>query len=412
MRELKKCSFEWENKIPKEWMEVRLKDVLSKQSRQISDDDQIVICSNQGKVTYRGEKNPGLVSMTENGYQGVNPGDLLIHGMDTWHGAIAISGIRGKCTGVVHVCESRQSKRFIAYYLQSLAFRNVYKALSNGVRQNTSDFRSWQKAGSIPIVLPLLSEQCRIADYLDSKCMEIDKAIKAAEASIEEYSFYKKSVIFQAVTKGLNPDVPMKDSGIEWIGAIPNSWNAVPQKRLMRKIKTICEKWSGEDVLSLTVDGVIVRDLVNPKGKMPTTFDGYQFVSNGNLLLCLFDIDVTPRCVGIIRNNGVTSPAYSQFELIDGDSVEFYYWYLRAMDDQKLYLHLTSTLRSSFTADCFGKIIACRPPLHEQIEISNYLENKCSEIDRAIFAKREIINELNEYKKSLIWETVTGKREV
>ena len=150
-------------------MEVRLKDVLSKQSRQISDDDQIVICSNQGKVTYRGEKNPGLVSMTENGYQGVNPGDLLIHGMDTWHGAIAISGIRGKCTGVVHVCESRQSKRFIAYYLQSLAFRNVYKALSNGVRQNTSDFRSWQKAGSIPIVLPLLSEQCRIADYLDSK---------------------------------------------------------------------------------------------------------------------------------------------------------------------------------------------------------------------------------------------------
>ena len=202
--------------------------------------------------------------MTENGYQGVNPGDLLIHGMDTWHGAIAISGIRGKCTGVVHVCESRQSKRFIAYYLQSLAFRNVYKALSNGVRQNTSDFRSWQKAGSIPIVLPLLSEQCRIADYLDSKCMEIDKAIKAAEASIEEYSFYKKSVIFQAVTKGLNPDVPMKDSGIEWIGAIPNSWNAVPQKRLMRKIKSICEKWSGEDVLSLTVDGVIVRDLVNP----------------------------------------------------------------------------------------------------------------------------------------------------
>ena len=110
MRELKTCSFEWENKIPKEWMEVRLKDVLSKQSRQISDDDQIVICSNQGKVTYRGEKNPGLVSMTENGYQGVNPGDLLIHGMDTWHGAIAISGIRGKCTGVVHVCESRQSK--------------------------------------------------------------------------------------------------------------------------------------------------------------------------------------------------------------------------------------------------------------------------------------------------------------
>lgn len=83
MRDFKKCSLEWESEIPSEWKEARLKDVLSKQNREILEGDQIVICSNQGKVTYRGEKNPGLVSMTENGYQGVNPGDLLIHGMDT-----------------------------------------------------------------------------------------------------------------------------------------------------------------------------------------------------------------------------------------------------------------------------------------------------------------------------------------
>lgn len=204
----------------------------------------------------------------------------------------------------------------------------------------------------------------------------------------------------------------MKDSCIEWIGKIPSSWDVVPQKILMRKTKSICEKWTGEDVLSLTVDGVIVRDLVNPKGKMPTTFDGYQFVSEGNLLLCLFDIDVTPRCVGVIRNDGVTSPAYSQFELIGGDSVDFYYWYLRAMDDQKLYLHLTNTLRSSFTADDFGRIISCRPPLSEQVEIAEHLAKKCSEIDGAIEAKQQIIDELKAYKKSLIWEVVTGKREV
>lgn len=94
----------------------------------------------------------------------------------------------------------------------------------------------------------------------------------------------------------------MIDSGIEWVGMIPSTWDTISNKYIMRKQKRICSTWNGEDVLSLTVNGVIVRDLENPTGKMPATFDGYQYAYENELLMCLFDIDVTPRCVGRVRN--------------------------------------------------------------------------------------------------------------
>ena len=105
----------------------------------------------------------------------------------------------------------------------------------------------------------------------------------------------------------------LKDSGIDWVGKMPKAWNLIANKYIMHKEKNICDKWNNEDVLSLTMNGVIVRDLVNPTGKMPTTFDGYQYINKGDLLMCLFDIDVTPRCVGRVFNEGVTSPAYCNF---------------------------------------------------------------------------------------------------
>lgn len=180
----------------------------------------------------------------------------------------------------------------------------------------------------------------------------------------------------------------------------------------MRKKKLICEKWQGESVLSLTTSGVVVRDVESGKGKFPATFDGYQYIDAGNLVLCLFDIDVTPRCTGLARQSGVISPAYSQFAMLPGAEARFYDYYFRAMDDRKLYLGLTSTMRHSFTADAFGLIRALRPSAEEQLRIANYLDAKTAEVDRLVSSKRAIIADLKAYKQSLIYETVTGKREV
>lgn len=265
---------------------------------------------------------------------------------------------------------------------------------------------------SVKLPNPPIDEQRRIADFLDEKCVEIDRAVSAAEQSIEEYKAYKNSIVFQAVTKGLDSNVPTADSGLDWIGRAPKHWDVLEQKWLMRKKKLICEKWQGESVLSLTTSGVVVRDVESGKGKFPATFDGYQYIDAGNLVLCLFDIDVTPRCTGLARQSGVISPAYSQFAMLPGAEARFYDYYFRAMDDRKLYLGLTSTMRHSFTADAFGLIRALRPSAEEQLRIANYLDAKTAEVDRLVSSKRAIIADLKAYKQSLIYETVTGKREV
>lgn len=198
----------------------------------------------------------------------------------------------------------------------------------------------------------------------------------------------------------------MKDSGIEWIGDIPVSWKIMPNKYLMRKEKKICPVYHGEDILSLTMKGVIVRDL-DAGGKMPTSFDGYQRLEAGNLLMCLFDIDVTPRCVGLIKQAGVSSPAYSQFVLRKGADAAYYCYYYTMLDNDKTLLHLAKNLRHSLTEDQLGAIPVIVPPIEEQQRIADFLDTKCAEIDALTADIQTQMDTLEQYKRSVITETVT-----
>ena len=198
----------------------------------------------------------------------------------------------------------------------------------------------------------------------------------------------------------------MKDSGIEWIGQIPTNWDVVPHKRVMHKVKEICEQYNGEDIISLTMNGVIKRDLT-AGGKMPTSFDGYQYVKPNDLLLFLFDIDVTPRCVGVVKDYGVTSPAYSRFVIHDGYYNAYYDYLLRAIDDDKVFVHLSKNLRSSLTENDFGAIKTCVPPLAEQERIAAFLDAGCSEIDAVLEKTRASIEEYKKLKQAVITQAVT-----
>lgn len=199
----------------------------------------------------------------------------------------------------------------------------------------------------------------------------------------------------------------MKESGIEWVGLIPDTWSVIPNKYVMHKEKNLCEKWSGEDVMSLTMNGVIVRDLQNPTGKMPATFDGYQYIEDGDLLMCLFDIDVTPRCVGKVTHDGVTSPAYSNFKMHDNASRDYFYYYYLMVDNTKELLHLAKNLRHSFTEEQLGQLNVPMPPLSEQQAIADYLDKICSKIDEIIAEAKASIDEYKELKQSVIFEAVT-----
>ena len=199
----------------------------------------------------------------------------------------------------------------------------------------------------------------------------------------------------------------MKESGIDWIGKIPVNWSVMPNKWVMHKQKDLCEKYNNEDILSLTMKGVIVRDL-DAGGKIPTTFDGYQKLEPNNLLMCLFDYDVTPRCVGLIKNYGLTSPAYSQFVMDRGNVPSYYYYYYLMIDNTKELLHLAKNLRHSFTEEQLGEIYTPVPPIFEQEKIAHYLDIKISEIDNIIEKSKETINDYREYKKSIIIKRVTN----
>ena len=198
----------------------------------------------------------------------------------------------------------------------------------------------------------------------------------------------------------------MKDSGIEWVGKVPATWKVMPNKYIMTKKKVIKEVYDDENIISLSMNGVIVRDL-EAGGKMPKTFDGYQIVYPGNLLMCLFDYDVTPRCIGLIKDYGVTSPAYSQFVMNNGNYSGYYYYYYLMVDHTKALLHLAKNLRHSFTEEQLGAILAPVPTIEEQHQIVHYLDTKCSEIDATAEDIQKEISLLEDYKKSVITEVVT-----
>lgn len=200
--------------------------------------------------------------------------------------------------------------------------------------------------------------------------------------------------------------VEMKDSGIKWVGEIPKNWAIIHNKYIMYKRKEIITNYNSEDILSLTMKGVIKRDL-NEGGKMPSSFDGYQKINKGNLLLCLFDIDVTPRCVGIIKDDGITSPAYSQFVIRSSNDVRYYYYYYLMTDNGKALVHLSKSLRHSLNEDQFGNINTIKPPLSEQQAIADFLDKKCADVNRLSEQIQKEIDALQEYRKSVITKAVT-----
>lgn len=183
------------------WRLTKIGYICTKLSRSFVPEDTALICSNKGKVQVRADDLTGIMVSDDNAMQGIHAGDIAIHGMDTWHGAIALSEFDGKITRVVHVCDSTEDKRFIVYYMQHLAFQGVYKLISNGVRGNTSDFRSWDKVRDIWIAIPeTKEEQAEICDYLDRQCMAVEEVIATKKEQLEVLGEYKKSLIFEYVT--------------------------------------------------------------------------------------------------------------------------------------------------------------------------------------------------------------------
>lgn len=412
MREMKDSGIEWIGDIPVSWKIMPNKYLMRKEKKicPVYHGEDILSLTMKG-VIVRDLDAGGKMPTSFDGYQRLEVGNLLMCLFDI--------DVTPRCVGLIKqagvsspaysqfVLRKGADAAYYCYYYTMLDNDKTLLHLAKNLRHSLTE----DQLGAIPVIVPPIEEQQRIADFLDTKCAEIDALTADIQTQIDTLEQYKRSVITETVTKGLNPNAEMKDSGIEWVGKMPLAWDAVPNKYLMYKVKNICPVYNGEDILSLTTNGVIIRDL-NGGGKMPTSFDGYQKVTPGNLLMCLFDIDVTPRCIGLVKNFGLTSPAYSQFVMRTGAYAPYYYYYYLMVDYTKELLHMAKNLRHSLTEDQLGAIKAPNPPYEEQVQIAEFLDKKCVEINLVIEDKNRQLATLDEYKKSLIFEYVTGKKEV
>lgn len=275
--------------------------------------------------------------------------------------------------------------------------------------------------GNLNIPLPPLSEQQRIADFLDTKCGILDRTINAVSRQIEDLEKYKKALITKTVTKGIckkgEPERAMKDSGVEWIGKVPEEWSVSKVKYNFSTFKKIPGKESEKyERLSLTMNGVKHREKWTAEGLQPKDFMSYQLLRKGDLVFRLIDLQnpSKSRRVALSHDTGLISPAYT---ILHADNNKMLPEYAEMFFLMMSYLDVFNALgscgvRSSINNAELMKISVLVPPLAEQQQIADYLDEKCKNIDNRVQKRRQQLEWLKEYKKSLIFDYVTGKKRV
>ena len=412
MREMKDSGLPWAGDIPQYWNIAKGKHFMAVLERPVRDDDNVITCFRNGEVTLRSNRREDgfTVATVEAGYQGIEPGDLVVHGMDGFAGAIGISDSRGKGTPALNVLSCSENKKYIMYLLRAMAYTEVFMALSTGIRVRTCD-TNWKKLKSLDYLIPPADEQQCIADFLDAKCAEIDALTADIQTQIDTLEQYKRSVITETVTKGLNPNAEMKDSGIQWIGNMPAHWDVIRGKYILRYMQKPVREDDG--VITCFRNGeVTLRSNRREDGfTMSDKEIGYQGIDVGDLVV--HGMDGFAGSIGISDSRGKASPVLNVLET--DQNKRYIMYYLRSMAYSDVFLALATGIRVRSCDLRWNKLAELSypvPPLNEQNAIVKHIDSVLSKADAVIADKKAQLATLDEYKKSLIFEYVTGKKEV
>lgn len=414
MREMKDSGIEWAGVIPNTWNINKGKYFMELLTRPTLETDEVITCFRDGEVTLRSKRREEgfTVSLTEAGYQGIEIGDLVVHGMDGFAGSIGISDSRGKATPVLNVLDTEQNKRYMMYLMRTMAYCELFLSLATGIRVRTCD-TNWKKLREIDYILPTIPEQKAIADFLDNECDELNTLISDIQSQIETLEQYKRSVITEAVTKGLDPDVEMRDSGVQWIGDIPAHW-------LVEKVKFHLQRNEprnpgDKQVLSVYREyGVIPKDSRDDNHNVTSEdTSNYKYVVPGNLVIN--KMKAWQGSMGVSEYEGIVSPAYFIYKFTDNQIMPKYLHYLFRSCYKDEFRRISGGIREGqwdLSPYEFSNTLLLIPPTDEQNRIVSYIDARISEIEFAITEKKQQIETIEEYKKSLIFEYVTGKKEV
>ena len=417
-REFKDSGIEWIGQIPKEWEVARAKNIFSQRSSK-GNTTEVLLSATQKAGMLPQYMLEGVVQTNANTdlqtFKTVHQNDYVIS-LRSFQGGFEMSNYEGVCSPAYQVFYNKVpiSHQYFWLLFKSYGFIDKINSLTVGIREGKNI--QYKDFSNMLLAIPSLFEQQKIADYLDKVCGEVDEMVALQETMIEELKAYKQSVITEAVTKGLNPNVPMRDSGIDWIGGIPEHWEVIKIGRLFRLREERNYKSMEEvQLLSLyTGIGVFPHGEQEERGNKAVTVEGYKVVHKDDIVVNI--ILAWMGAIGVSDYDGVTSPAYDVYIPDITKVVPHYFHYVFrtkgiAAECYKYGRGIMMMRWRTYSSE-FKQISVPYPSIEEQQHIASYLDRKCSEIDSLIALKQAKIEELKEYKKSVIYEYVTGKKEV
>lgn len=418
MREMKDSGIEWVGAIPATWKihplyyyfsERKCKNTLGKENNLLSLSYGRVIRKDINTVD-------GLLPENYNGYNIIEKDDIVLRLTDLQNDKRSLrTGLvreHGIITSAYTTIKANRElvPEFFQYLLHSYDVMKVLYNMGSGVRQGLN----FSELSKMPLISPDMLEQKKIADFLDTKCSEIDAISADIQKEIETLEQYKRSVITEAVTKGLNPDVEMKDSGIEWVESIPAHWDVRPLYYYFAERKKKNYLGQEQNLLSLSYGKVIRKDINTSEGLLPDSFNGYNIIEPGDIVLRLTDLQNDKRSLrtGLVKEHGIITSAYVTLKAAKEVVPEYFHYLLHAYDVMKVLYNMGNGVRQGLNYSELSKMHIVAPPLDEQKNIAARLDCVCKGIESIIASKKQQLAVIDSYKKSLIYEYVTGKKEV
>ncbi len=420
-RQYKDSGIEWIGRIPRDWNTTKLGALYTQRNEKVSDKDFPPL-----SVTMQGIL-PQLetAAKTDDGDNRklVKKGDFAINSRSDRRGSCGISPYDGSVSLINTILKPRgeMNPKFYNWLFHTSLFADEFYKWGHGIVDDLWTTR-WQEMKNISVAVPPLVEQQRISEYLDAKCMEIDKLIALQDQMIAQLLDYKQSVITEAVIKGMNPNVHMRDSGIDWIGEIPEHWV------LERKLSHICNKGISYGIIKLfdpdDVNGVkvlrcsdVLEGYINEEKIRTVTKELSQeykrtILSGGEIVI---NVRGTLGGCAVVPNSMRGYNIAREVALVDTKGINNYYlmyFFLSNAFHNYRNRYLAGCIYLGLNIEMLSSCPVIMPPLEEQQSIAHYLDTKCSEIDALINIKRQKIEMLKEYKKSIICEAVTGKTDL
>ena len=414
----KDSGVKWLGEIPGHWEVLPLKYIFKLQKKLVgrnSNKYKLLSLTLQG-IKVRDLENPtGKFPSSFDSYQIVEPGDFIFCNFDNEETprAVGQSRFKGMITGaydVFGVNNNNMDSNYLLYYCLYIDDAKRFKPLYKGLRK-TIPFDSFM---SYKIAIPPKAEQTAIANYLDSVTSKIDEAISQQQKMIDLLNERKQIIIQNAVTKGLDPNAKMKDSGVEWIGEIPEDWE-VKRFRFLFKEKNERNRLIKErKQLQFKMGNIVLKDRQDLTNEMINVISNYNIVKPGHIVLNGLNLnyDFVSQRIALVKERGIITSAYICIESINDINTSYYCYFMKAMDSKKLFHGMGSGIRLTLSYDNLKNLFFPYPSINDQIEIVKYLDSVSSKIDSSISQCNKMISLLQERKQIIINDVVTGKVKV